>query len=189
MLERMAGRLSKRILLTCEGDVEVDVDVVRKVIDPMIQVLRNAVEYGIETMEAREALNKNPIGIIEMSTEVNGDFVTVRIQDNGKGIDADAMAQRAVEKKLLSLEQTHGLSTEEKIHLIFHPGFSTFGTDEINISRGLGLGIVKNQIEELGRVVDLETTLGEGTTFKLSFPISSSKKIHEVNNEAVCVVR
>jgi len=189
MLEKMASRLSKRILLTCKGNVEVDIEVVRKVIDPMIQVLRNAVEYGIETMEAREALNKNSIGILEMSAEVNGDFVTLRIQDDGKGIDADAIAQSVVAKKLLSLEKTQELSTEEKLHLIFYPGFSTFGRDEINISRGLGLGMVKDQIEELGGVVDLETTLGKGTTFKLSFPISSSKKVYEVNDEPVYSVR
>ena len=173
MLERLAIRLSKKVLLTYKGDIEIDIDIVRRLIDPIIQVLRNAVVHGIETTEQRKVFNKNPIGIIEMYAEVKGSFATLYIRDDGRGLDTDAIVKKSIMKRLISPEEIHELSTQEKLHLIFHHGFSIHEKADKNVNRGVGLSIVKSRLEEVGGVVDLETTVREGTTFKLSFPVSA----------------
>jgi len=163
--------LSKKVELVIAGeDAELDKTVLDHLSDPLVHIVRNAVDHGIETPAAREAAGKSPIGKLRLSAAQISDKFVVEIKDDGAGIDANRLRQKALERGILRPGQV--ISDQEAIHLIFHAGFST-KTEVSEVSgRGVGMDVVRTNIEALGGEVFIETTLGQGSTFRIVLPLT-----------------
>lgn len=168
-----AKALGKEIDLRVIGEsMEVDKSVLDRLVDPLIHILRNGVDHGVESIADRKAVGKNPVGRIELSFENEGNFLVVLVKDDGKGIDLDVVKEKAIEKGLIN--STQALSDKQILNLIFHPGFSTKAvTSEIS-GRGVGMDVVKTNVEQIGGSVDLATVRGAGSEFRIKIPLSLS---------------
>lgn len=168
-----AKALGKEIDLRVIGEsMEVDKSVLDRLVDPLIHILRNGVDHGVESIADRKAIGKNPVGRIELSFENEGNFLVVVVKDDGKGIDSNIVKAKAIEKKLIN--STQALSDKQILNLIFHPGFSTKAvTSEIS-GRGVGMDVVKTNVEQIGGSVDLATVRGAGSEFRIKIPLSLS---------------
>ncbi len=168
----LAKAQKKNIKLFIEGkDTELDKTLLEAIRDPLTHLIRNAVDHGIEKPKARLAANKSETAVINIRSYHEGGQVTIEIVDDGNGINPDVILKKAIEKKVVSGDGTN-LSKKQIINLIFAPGFST--ADEVtNISgRGVGMDVVKSNIEKIGGTVEVDSTVGEGTTFKLKIPLT-----------------
>jgi two-component system chemotaxis sensor kinase CheA len=154
-----------------EGEqMDIDKSVLDQIGDPLIHILRNAVDHGIESSQDRIQAGKNPKGRVKLSFANEGNYLLISVQDDGKGIDAKHLHKKGLEKGLLSPSQEY--SDKQLLHLIFHPGFSTKeSTSEIS-GRGVGMDVVKTNIEKLGGQVDLSTEVGKGSRFEIKIPLS-----------------
>lgn len=163
--------LGKKVELSTAGeDAELDKTVLDHLSDPLVHIVRNAVDHGIETPAAREAAGKGPAGRLWLTAAQVGDKFVVEIKDDGAGIDANRLRQKALEKGILRPGQV--ISDQEAIHLIFHAGFST-KTEVSEVSgRGVGMDVVRTNIEALGGEVFVETALGKGSTFRIVLPLT-----------------
>lgn len=171
MIRDLANDLHKEIELIIEGeDTELDRTVVTELSEPLIHLLRNSADHGIETPKEREAKGKPPKGIVKVSAYPEGNRVIVTIGDDGKGIDPAAIKASA-EKKGIS---TDGLSDQEIQHLIFHPGFST--KEEVTgvSGRGVGMDVVKDKITQLNGIIETISEVDKGTTFRITLPLTLS---------------
>lgn len=166
-----ARTLGKNVDFKVNGEqMEIDKSVLDRLADPLIHILRNAVDHGLELPEDRKKSGKSVEGTVELSFLNNGNHLLIEVKDNGKGINGEVLRKKAVEKKLISESET--LSEKQLIHLIFHPGFSTkTETNEIS-GRGVGMDVVKTNVEKIGGHVDISTTIGQGSTFMLQIPLS-----------------
>jgi two-component system chemotaxis sensor kinase CheA len=169
----MAVALGKQIQLKMEGaDTELDRTIIEAVKDPLIHLLRNSCDHGIESPEVRTAAGKPAQGTISLRAYHEGGQVTIEVGDDGAGIDIGRVRQKAMESGLLRAEQIEKLSDRETLNLIFHPGFSTV-QKVTNISgRGVGMDVVKSHIEKIGGIVDIYSRTGEGTTVKIRIPLT-----------------
>jgi len=172
-LERTARQasiqLKKPLRIVKQGeDVSLDRIVIEKIADPLIHVIRNALDHGLESPTQRAALGKPEAGRLTISAQTEAAGVVVRISDDGGGVDVQKVHQKAIEKKIIS--EMEVLTDEEKLHLLFRPGFSTAEIVTDISGRGVGLDVVLEVVEQLGGRVDVETKLGEGTTFLISLP-------------------
>jgi len=154
------------------GDTKLDKTIIEKLADPLIHILRNSLDHGIETPEEREASGKNPEGQISIDAQSIGDKVYIVIKDDGKGIDVDKIVNKSLEKKMVDPEALDTMSREEKLMLVFHPGVSSM--DEISelSGRGVGMDVVRQTIDDIGGKISLESELGVGTTLTLELPMS-----------------
>lgn len=166
-----AQTLGKDIQFEIRGDqLDVDKSVLDALGDPLIHILRNAVDHGLESTVDRQGAGKSPRGRVELSFENEGNFLIVEVKDDGKGIDARVIRQKAIEKRLIREDQA--LTEKQLIHLIFHPGFSTKAvTSEIS-GRGVGMDVVKTNVEKIGGSVDIATEVGRGSRFRVKIPLS-----------------
>ncbi|CAH0200505.1 chemotaxis protein CheA [Roseomonas sp. CECT 9278] len=171
LVREVAGMLGKdvRLVVTGEG-TEIDKTVVEQLADPLTHLLRNALDHGIEPPDAREALGKPRQGIIQLSAEQRGGRIIIEITDDGRGIDRARVLARARERGLVSAEAT--LSESEIDELIFLPGFSTAETVSAVSGRGVGMDVVRRNIEALGGRIRLESRLGHGSRFTLTLPLT-----------------
>jgi two-component system chemotaxis sensor kinase CheA len=170
MVRDLAQSYNKQAVLEIiGGDVELDKRVLELIKDPLIHLLRNAVDHGIETPERRVALNKPPIGIVTLSAEHSGKDVIISVKDDGSGVDVEAIRKTAVRR---NIPNAATLSEEELVELIYHTGFSTSAIITDISGRGVGLDIVRLNVENLHGRIHLEWKPGEGSRFILTIPLS-----------------
>ena len=169
----MAVALGKQIRLEMDGaDTELDRTIIEAIKDPLVHLVRNSCDHGIEPPDVRTGAGKSPQGKLTLRAYHEGGQVNIEIGDDGIGIDVAKVKQKAVEKGLLRPEQAEKLSDREALNLIFQPGFSTAQTVTKVSGRGVGLDVVKSNIEKIGGVVDVCNRPGEGATVKLKIPLT-----------------
>ncbi len=169
----MAVALGKQIELEMDGtDTELDRTIIEAIKDPLVHLVRNSCDHGIEPPEVRVRAGKSPQGKLSLRAYHEGGQVNIEIGDDGAGIDVARVKQKAVEKGLLRSEQAEKLSDREALNLIFLPGFSTAQTVTNVSGRGVGMDVVKSNIEKIGGVVDIFSRTGEGSTVKLKIPLT-----------------
>ena len=169
----LARTLGKHIELVMEGeDTDLDKNLVEALADPLIHLVRNSVDHGIEMPAERLAAGKPATGVLRLAAAQGGDQIVLTIADDGKGIDAEALRRKAVEKGLLDEETAARLSTRECFELIFLPGFST--KDEISdiSGRGVGMDVVKTRITQINGSIQIDSQLGVGTIIRISVPLT-----------------
>ncbi|MCO4753269.1 MAG: chemotaxis protein CheA [Bacteriovoracaceae bacterium] len=162
--------LGKDAKLVMVGEeTEVDKTVLERISDPLVHIVRNAVDHGLESDEDRVASGKGK-GVIQIKAFHEGSNLAIQITDDGKGIDHEVIRAKAVEKKIISANST--MTPDEIIQLIFHPGFSTKEQVTEVSGRGVGMDVVKTNIEALGGQVKVESKIGEGSSFKIMIPLT-----------------
>lgn len=165
--------LGKQIRVEMVGKhTELDRTINEAIKDPLTHIVRNTVDHGIELPEDRVAAGKEEEGLLLLRANHEGGQVNIEITDDGGGISADKMRERAVEKGLLTAEVAGRLSDSEAIQLIFQPGFSTAAKVSNVSGRGVGMDVVKTNVEKIGGTVDIKTEVGVGTTFKIKIPLT-----------------
>ena len=169
----LSREFDKEIELVTRGeDTELDKSIVEEIGDPLVHLVRNAVDHGIEDPDEREASDKPRQGTIRLEARHEGNHITVEIADDGSGMDPGAILDTAVERGILGEDEADELSTSEVYQLIFEPGFST--TEEVSSvsGRGVGMDVVKTVVNRLNGSLNVESTVGEGTTFRLKVPLT-----------------
>jgi two-component system chemotaxis sensor kinase CheA len=173
MVRDLSRDLNKEINLIIQGEeTELDRTVIDEIGDPLVHLLRNSIDHGIELPQEREEKGKNPIGEIRLIARHEGNNVIIMVEDDGKGINADVMKRKAVEKGLISQAEADAMDVNEAVRLVFLPGFSTAAVVTDVSGRGVGMDAVKNKIESLGGMVDVETKVNEGSKFKIRLPLT-----------------
>lgn len=175
MIRGLAKDLNKKVDLQISGaETELDRTVIDEIGDPLVHLLRNAVDHGLETTEERLKAGKPEEGVIQLKAYHSGNHVFIEIIDDGKGINRDNILKKALEKNIVSREKANELSDQEVFQLLFASGFSTAAVISDISGRGVGLDVVKNKIESLGGSVFVDSKLGEGTTFSIQLPLTLS---------------
>ena len=187
----LSKQLNKDVNLTMTGkDVELDKTIIEAINDPLTHLVRNSVDHGIETPETRRKKGKNPTGEIILKAYHEAGQVNIEIKDDGKGLNGEELAQSAVRKGLLSEQQVMELSEKEKISLIFLPGFSTAKEVTDVSGRGVGMDVVKTNLDKLGGIVDIESEPGMDTTIRIKLPLTLAiipSQIISVENERYAI--
>lgn len=169
----VARSLHKEIDLTMRGeDTDLDKNLVQALSDPLVHLVRNAMDHGIEDPDVREAKGKSRIGKVELSAQQEGNNIIILIRDDGAGIDPDVLREKAVRKGLLTAEAAAKLSDPECFDLVFLAGFSTKETVSDLSGRGVGMDVVKTRIAELNGNVEIDSSLGEGTSVRVRVPLT-----------------
>lgn len=169
----LSSKLGKKCDLVVDGkDVEVDKSIIEAIGDPLTHLIRNSVDHGIELPEERRNAGKSDNGTIRLSAYHRAGQVCIDIEDNGGGIDADVLKQKAVSKDLISERQAAEMGAREALRLIFHPGFSTAEKLTDVSGRGVGMDVVRTNIERIGGTVDVESEVGSGTTIRIVLPLT-----------------
>jgi two-component system, chemotaxis family, sensor kinase CheA len=169
----LSKSLGKQCDLEIEGkEVELDKTIIEAIGDPLTHLIRNAADHGIESPEARVAAGKPASGTIVLKAYHQEGKVRIHITDDGKGIDAARLKEKAVAKGIISAEQASSLSEREAIRLIFHPGFSTAEKITSVSGRGVGMDVVKTNLERIGGIVEVESVVGHGTTINITLPLT-----------------
>ena len=173
MVRDIAKNEGKEVELVVEsGNIELDRTVADKIAEPMVHLLRNCVDHGIETMEDRTKIGKRPKGLIRIVASKQQDHVLIEVSDDGRGIDYDSVRRAAVAKGVMDKLQAESASGKELTDLLFRPGFSTKAEVTDVSGRGVGLDVVKRSVEELGGTIMVSTSKGAGTTFSLWLPFT-----------------
>jgi chemotaxis protein histidine kinase CheA len=169
----LATSCGKQINIEMEGkETELDKTIIESIKDPLTHLVRNAVDHGVEMPEKRLASGKSPEGHLLLRAFHEGGQVNIEISDDGAGIDLERVKQKALEKGLLAPDQAARLSDRELLNLLFLPGFST-AEKVTNVSgRGVGMDVVKTNIEKIGGTVDIQNRFGHGTTVKIKIPLT-----------------
>ena len=169
----LSKKLGKSIDLTIVGkDVELDKTIIEAINDPLTHLVRNSVDHGIEMPDERKKSGKSETGLVILKAYHEAGQVVIEISDDGKGLDGDALANSAVNKGLLTAEQIQAMSEKEKINLIFLPGFSTAKEVTDVSGRGVGMDVVKTNLDQLGGHVDIISEIGVGTTISIKLPLT-----------------
>lgn len=169
----LSKKLKKTIDLTIVGkDVELDKTIIEAINDPLTHLVRNSVDHGIETPAERRKIGKAETGLVVLKAYHEAGQVVIEISDDGKGLDGDALAASAVSKGLLTSEQAQIMSDKEKVNLIFLPGFSTAKEVTDVSGRGVGMDVVKTNLDQLGGNVDIISEKGSGTTISIKLPLT-----------------
>ncbi|GAA2504365.1 chemotaxis protein CheW [Winogradskya humida] len=173
VIRDLSQSLGKKVELVMEGkETELDRSLLEAVKDPLTHLVRNAVDHGIEEEARRIAAGKSPEGTLTLRAYHEGGHVAVEVADDGAGMDVNRIAEKAVEKGLLRAEQVPGMDKREIMAMVFQPGFST-AAKVTNVSgRGVGMDVVKTNIERIGGAVSVDSTLGEGTVWRLNIPLT-----------------
>ncbi len=169
----LAHQLGKDVRVEMIGrETELDRTIIEAIRDPLTHIVRNTVDHGIESPDERVAAGKDANGTLTLRASHQGEQVNIEIADDGRGIDPDRIRAIAVERGVMSRQDADDLSDTEAAHLVFQPGFST-AESVTNISgRGVGLDVVKSNVERIGGSVDLRTDVGLGTTFTIKIPLT-----------------
>jgi two-component system chemotaxis sensor kinase CheA len=171
LVRDLGEQTGKRIRLKTRGEsTEIDKTVIEKLSDPLVHMIRNAIDHGIETVEERQALGKPPEGTITLSAEQIGGRIIIRVRDDGRGIDRERMRRVAVDKNLIAPDAN--LSDEEIENLVFLPGFSTARSVSDISGRGVGMDVVHQNIQKLGGRVSMRSQPGRGSTITLALPLT-----------------
>ncbi|MDP4173461.1 MAG: chemotaxis protein CheA [Bacteroidota bacterium] len=191
LVRDLSKEMKKEIQLVINGEeTELDKTLIEEINDPLVHLIRNAVDHGIETPEIRVQKGKDPKGTVTLSAEHEGNNIIISIEDDGKGIDPDILKEKAVKKGLLTREKANDLSRQEALNLIFLPGFST--TEVVtNVSgRGVGMDVVKTNVTKLRGLINIETAVDHGTKFIIKLPLTLAiiqGLLVKVNSETVVI--
>ncbi len=173
MIRDLNKTLNKKMELTMTGeDTEMDRTVVDEIGDPLMHLIRNSADHGIENAELRAQRGKPEVGQIFLHAFQDGNSVVIEVGDDGNGIDAEAVKNKAIEKGVVSPEQAALLTEKQCVELLFHPGFSTAKVVSEISGRGVGLDVVKSKVESLSGEVTVKTKLGEGSTWVIRLPLT-----------------
>ncbi len=169
----LAKKLGKKINLELEGeDTEIDRSILNKLEDPLIHLVRNSIDHGIETPDVRRASGKNETGTIKLAAFQEGDRIIVSIEDDGKGINPEVIKKKAIEKGLIKPEQAENMSDKEIYELIFLPGFSTAEQISDVSGRGVGMDVVASTINSLRGTIEIDSEPGKGTKITMKLPLT-----------------
>ncbi|WP_457599199.1 hybrid sensor histidine kinase/response regulator [Hydrogenimonas sp.] len=173
MVRDLSRELHKEIDLIISGEeTELDKSIVEEIGDPLVHIIRNSCDHGIETPQERVAKGKPAKGTVQLKAYNEGNHIIIEIVDDGKGLDADMLKMKAVEKGLISEKEADQMSEKEAFMLIFKPGFST-AAQVTNVSgRGVGMDVVRSNIEKLNGIIEIDSEIGKGTTLKLKIPLT-----------------
>ena len=173
MIRDLAQKLQKEVNFEIEGkETELDRSVIEVIGDPLIHMLRNSVDHGIELPEERRQAGKNAAGTVWLRARHAENHIIIEIEDDGKGMDPDKLRDGAVKKGLLTQEAAARLTDKEAVHLIFASGFSTAQIVSDVSGRGVGMDIVRSNLEKLGATVDIESRIGKGSRFTVKLPLT-----------------
>ncbi|MGL2888842.1 chemotaxis histidine kinase/response regulator CheAY2 [Helicobacter pylori] len=173
MVRDLSRELGKSIELIIEGEeTELDKSIVEEIGDPLIHIIRNSCDHGIEPLEERRRLNKPETGKVQLSAYNEGNHIVIKISDDGKGLDPVMLKEKAVEKGVISERDAESMSDREAFNLIFKPGFSTAKVVSNVSGRGVGMDVVKTNIEKLNGIIEIDSEVGVGTTQKLKIPLT-----------------
>jgi two-component system chemotaxis sensor kinase CheA len=173
MIRDLNKTLNKKMELTMTGeDTEMDRTVVDEIGDPLMHLIRNSADHGIESAELRAQRGKPEVGHIFLHAFQDGNSVVIEVGDDGNGIDAEAVKNKAIEKGVVTPDQAALLTEKQCVELLFHPGFSTAKQVSEISGRGVGLDVVKSKVESLSGEVTVRTKLGEGSTWVIRLPLT-----------------
>ncbi|EGR1042561.1 TPA: chemotaxis protein CheA [Vibrio cholerae] len=174
LVRDLCGRLGKKVDLQIQGEqTELDKTVLERIVDPLVHLVRNGIDHGVEMPDVRLAKGKPETGVITLKAFHQGGSIIVEISDDGAGIDCDKLWRKAVEKGVLEPQtQRSDLTDKQIINLIFAPGFSTAEQVSDISGRGVGMDVVKRNIEELGGQIEVDSELGRGSRFTISLPLT-----------------
>ena len=171
LVRDLSQQLGKEVEILTEGaNTELDKTVIERLNDPLVHIIRNSIDHGIESPETRLAAGKPRQGTVQLTAEHSGDSVLITIKDDGAGLDKEAIRAKAIEKKLIS--DSAELSERELFALIFAPGFSTAQKITGISGRGVGMDVVKQSIESLRGIIDITSQKGKGTTISIKLPLT-----------------
>ncbi|OQS41282.1 chemotaxis protein CheA [Chromobacterium haemolyticum] len=169
----LARQLGKEVELVLSGEeTELDKTMIEDLNDPLVHLVRNAVDHGIEQPEERIAAGKKPQALVQLTAEQVGDHILIEITDDGKGMNADALRRKAIEKGLIDQESANSLDEKQCLQLIFLPGFSTKDQISSVSGRGVGMDVVRTNIQKLNGRIDINSVPGEGTRISISLPLT-----------------
>ncbi|HET9869859.1 MAG TPA: chemotaxis protein CheW, partial [bacterium] len=154
------------------ADVELDRTVIEEMGEPLVHLLRNAVDHGIELPADREKEGKEPYGVIRLEAKRERSFVVISVADDGRGVDPDVIKAKAITKGLITREEAQRLTDEEAVRLIALPGFSTMDAASEISGRGVGVDVAKTKVESMGGSFRIVSRKGQGTSFFLRFPLT-----------------
>lgn len=173
MVRDLSRDLNKEVNLIIQGEeTELDRTVIDEIGDPLVHLLRNAIDHGVESPSDRQAKGKNPVGEIRLIARHEGNNVIIVVEDDGKGINPDIIKAKAVQKGVITQAEADKMDAAEAVRLVFAAGFSTAETVTDVSGRGVGMDAVKTKIESLGGMVDVETKVNEGSKFKIRLPLT-----------------
>jgi two-component system chemotaxis sensor kinase CheA len=173
VVRQIAREQDKRVQLVVRGgDTEIDKLIAEDIADPLMHIARNAVDHGLESRKERVAAGKPDTATVKLTATQRGNHVVIEVQDDGRGIDPANIREAAMRKGTLAEHQLADLTPAELIHLIFLPGFSTSSTVTDVSGRGIGMDVVKTNIQRLGGAVEVQSEIGTGTTFTITLPVT-----------------
>ena len=173
MIRDLSKKLNKQMKLYITGeDTELDRTVIDEIGDPLMHLLRNSADHGLENAELRVERGKDPVGNIYLNAFQDGNSVIIEVRDDGNGIDIEKVRNKALEKGTITQEQAEVMTDKDIVDLLFRPSFSTSEKVTDVSGRGVGLDVVKTKIESLGGDIDVKTALGEGSCFSIRLPLT-----------------
>jgi len=173
VIRDLARKQNKKIKLIIKGEkTELDKTLLEAIKDPLTHLIRNAVDHGIESPEERVIANKPEEGIVMITSYHEGGQVTIEIKDDGGGINSVKVLEKAISKGIVTTEEAERMSEKQIINMIFSPGFSTAAEVTEISGRGVGMDVVKTNVEKIGGMVDIESEFGVGSTFKMKIPLT-----------------
>ncbi len=173
MIRDLSRELDKKIELVISGEeTELDKSIVEEIGDPLVHIIRNSCDHGIEMPDERLAKGKPETGTISLKAYNEGNAIVIQIDDDGKGLDVEMLKNKSLEKGIITEKEADTMSDKEAFGLIFKPGFSTAAAVTNVSGRGVGMDVVKTNIEKLNGIIDIESELGVGTSLKLKIPLT-----------------
>ncbi len=173
LVRDLSRELNKDMELVISGeDTELDKSIIEEIGDPLVHIIRNSCDHGIENADERKMLGKKEKGTIELKAYNEGNQIVIEVKDDGKGLDPEFLKQKALEKGLISQREAETMGNKEAFTLIFKPGFSTAKAVTNVSGRGVGMDVVKTNIEKLNGIIDIDSELGKGTVMKLKIPLT-----------------
>ena len=173
MIRDLSRELNKKIDLVLGGeDTELDKSIVEEIGDPLVHIIRNSCDHGVEMPEDRVAAGKDEMGTIGLKAYNEGNQIVIQIDDDGKGLDTNMLKNKSLEKGIITEKEADNMSDKEAFGLIFKPGFSTAASVTSVSGRGVGMDVVKTNIEKLNGMIDIDSEVGVGTSMKLKIPLT-----------------
>lgn len=175
LVRDLSNELGKQVLVEFEGaDVELDREMIEMIRDPLTHIIRNAIDHGLESPAERRAAGKSDAGLLRFSARQSGNQILLTVTDDGRGIATDRLEAKAIEAKLYSAAEMARLSERDKLRLIFEPGLSTAETVSAVSGRGVGMDVVRANLEKVGGSIDVSSDPGEGSSIYLQLPLTIS---------------
>jgi two-component system chemotaxis sensor kinase CheA len=173
LVRDLSRELGKKVKLIIEGEeTELDKSIIEEIGDPLVHMIRNSVDHGVEPPEERKKTGKPEEGTVWLRAYNEGNMIVIEIKDDGKGMDPEILKQKAIEKGIITESEALNMSDKEAFMLIFKPGFSTAAKVTSVSGRGVGMDVVKTNIEKLNGIIEVDSAPGKGSTFKLKIPLT-----------------